>query len=248
MNYKKLKEFIATYIFGKGVIKNPVVLKYQPFILPVISVVFCLLLLGLVTVPQLLGLIQTFGKLDEIKTQQNSLDSKISQLKKIDQEQYKEALETALIALPPEKDVPGALDQVLIMLSGSGLHLDGVTFDNSTDSTVKTENYAIRLSVSGDINQLRAFIEKTKDAPRIIKINSIETSTGPTNVLGATLSVLVFYHPLPTNVNTSSAEIPLVTDSDRKLLEKIQENASTIPTLSQLDMTNIQTGKTDPFN
>lgn len=247
MNIKHLKELINLYLLGNGTLRNPLFLKYQPFILPVISLVFCVILLGLVTVPQTLSLMSAFKTLSELNNQQTELDNKISQLQRINEEEYKTDLETALIALPPEKDVPGAVDQILIILSGSGLHLDGVAFDNSSDATVQTENYAVRLSVTGAMDQLKAFIDKTKNSPRIIKINSIETSTGPDQILGATISLLVFYHPLPTNVATDNPTVPLLTDSDISLLEKIKENASTIPTLSQLDATNIPTGKSDPF-
>lgn len=248
MKSNKITEFINTYFLGKGTIKNPVIQKYQPFVLPVLSVIFCLLLIALVTIPQLLKLLDTFKTLNTITGTQNSLDNKLSALKTINQQDYKTNLDTALIALPSEKDVPGAVDQILIILSGSGLHLDGISFDNSSDKTVPIENYAVRMTVSGDINQLKALFDKTKDSPRIIKINSIETGTGPTNVLAATISLLVFYRPLPASVNTDSPTVPLITDSDIKLLERIKLNASTIPTLSQLDVSAIPTGKSDPFN
>ncbi len=248
MKLSKVTEFINIYILGKGIIKSPVIQKYQPFVLPVLSVVFCLLLLILVTIPQLLKLLETFKTLDGINRTQSVLNTKLSALKTINQEEYNTDLDTALIALPPEKDVPGAVDQILIMLAGSGLHLDGISFDNSSDRTVPIENYAVRMTVSGDINQLKTLFDKTKDSPRIIKINSIETGTGPTNALGATISLLVFYRPLPASVNTDSPTVPLITDSDIKLLERIKLNASTIPTLSQLDVSSIPTGKADPFN
>lgn len=242
-----INNFISTYILGKGTIKNPILLKYQPFILPVISVIFCLLLLTLVTIPQLLNLIKSFQTLTDLNSKQSQLEDKISQLQKINKDSYKTNLETALIALPPEKDVPGAVDQILIMLSGSGLSLDGISFDNSTDSTVQTANYAIKLTISGNNSQFRAFIDRTRTSPRIIKINSIETGLGPSNLLQATISLLVFYQPLPTNISTNNTSVPLTSDNDFKLLERIKDNASTIPTLSQLDITNVPTGKSDPF-
>lgn len=245
----KLKDLINTYLLGKGTIPNPIIAKYQPFVIPTLSAIISILILVLVSIPQLFQLLNSFTTLSEISNKDSQLKSKINQLETINQNLYKDNLNTALIALPAEKDIPGAVDQVLIILSNTGLHLDGMAFSNGGDGGVKTQNFAIKLDINGSKDQLTAFIDKVKIAPRVLKINSIELGSfsQSTGKVQASLNILTFFEPLPSNVSTDNPTVPLLSQEDLKLISDIKANLGTVPILQPSEQSNIKSGKADPF-
>lgn len=248
MIMNKLKEIIILFIQKRNLASNPILAKYQDFILPLASILFTFLILILITIPQLSTLLETYKTLTEVNTKQDEEKGKLARLETINQKVYKDNLNIALIALPAEKDIPGIIDQILIMLSGSGMHLSGINFSNTPDNSSNIPNLQVRLDITGDDEQLRSFLSKAKSSPRVIKINSIQYGkTLQDNKIQASLNILAFYQELPANIASNIPTVPLLSEEDNKLLLEIKQKQVSIPVLSELDSSKVKTGKDDPF-
>jgi Tfp pilus assembly protein PilO len=233
----------------KVLTSNPIYQNYSLIIIPLISILGCIVIAALVTIPQVFKILDTNQKIDETRAEQLFYKTKIANLQRIDTKLYRQNLDTALIALPPDKDIPSAIGDILNLLSGSGLQLLGMSFNQTGQPIGSLENFQTRVDVLGDVNQLKKFIELSQDSSRVLKIDGIEiTSSATSDQIQATFNMLAFYQAIPVSVSVPlNQQVNLLTEADRQVLEKVEvysRNRQVIESTASA----VEVGKADPFN
>lgn len=220
--------------------------KYRLLLVPLIAAISAILISILVTVPQLFKLFNTFNKIAELEETKLFYQKKASELRSIEIRTYRNDLNTALVALPVEKDIPGVMGEILFLLGGSGMTLNGITFSSSPVESEKVEEYTINIEASGTETSLRNFLERVTLAPRLIKLTKIQVDSGTDNKLNVSVAFATFYQTLPTNIGKIDDLVPKINQEDTQILADIETKKIQFPKTTQ-ETSQITTGKINPF-
>lgn len=228
---------------------SPFYLKNRQFLVPGIVLVIAIFVSALITIPQFLKLFETFRKIDELKQRQAFFQNKIATLEGIDQELYRKNLDTALMALPVDKDIPGVTGSLLVALSGSGMSLDGIAFSSPQGESEKIEEYVLKLEVSGKETDLKNFLDRVKVIPRIIKLSSLDIGIGRSGMLSASVGFVTLYQPLPKDIGSVDQVVSELTQLDKQSLADIEAKVKILPNETPVSggATPVS-GKLDPFS
>lgn len=226
--------------------KNEYVEKYKIFIVPLFVLALAVLISVLVTVPQFLKLFETFKTIDELNQKKAFYQQKKMELDNINQEKFRQDLDTALIALPVEKDIPGVMGELLVALGGSGMNLEGITFSSSPVESEQIQEYAITIDASGDETSLRNFLERVTVSPRLIKLTVIEVSKNTGNSISTSITFVTFYQLLPKSIGSVDDKLPKITEVDTQVLADIAQKVKAFPKISS-QASGSAVGKLDPF-
>lgn len=243
-SFKALKLRISTM----PIFQSPLFIKYNRLIIPGIVLIIAIFILTLVTIPQVFKLIETFRTIDELNTKKVFYQKKIADLESLDLEKYRKDLETSLVALPVDRDIPGVTGELLVALSGSGMSLSGIAFSSASPESDKVQEYSLKLEVSGSEDSLKNFFERVKISPRIIKIVSLDISQGKTQTLNASLGFVTLYQALPQHIGSVDADIPTISSADSQTLVDIAAKIRTLPQVTETEASTSAVGKSDPFS
>lgn len=230
------------------IFSHPLYLRYSNFVVPIVVLIIGLVIVGLITVPQIFKLFETFQKINELSEKKAFLENKIDTLSGINLDLYRKNLDTALVALPVDEDVPGVLGEVLVALSGSGMTLDGISFaGTSAPQGGEVGEYSLRMDISGSEDALKQFLERTKEIPRIVKMVGIEV-TAKQGKMSAGVNLVTIYQRLPEHIGTVDEPVPTITEDDNKVLAEIEAKAKALPqNISTTNVSGSGQGKTNPF-
>lgn len=224
--------------------------KYKIIILPVLAIFICLILIVLVIFPHIFALSGTSKLLENTKNKHNALTKKLETLSQTDKTIYQDNVQATLVAMPQEKDIPGAVSQLLFLVGSSNLQLDEINLISAglnVKPSGESESYQIGLGVTGDIDSLLGFMLKIKTIPRVMKITKLEVFGGrASNNVQATISLAVFFKAMPVNIGSIEQPIIPLTSSELERLSKIKSYKKVIPVIIPEDVTGTK-GKTDPF-
>lgn len=223
--------------------------KYQNLIVPVVAIVIGLVVLGLVIVPQGLKIPETNKQIDEVRKNINALNLKIGQLNGINLNQYKDDLNSSLVALPEEKDIPGAMTLVFNLLKNNGLTLNGISFGSEAPAAT-TSLFTIKVDVTGSKDSLTSFINQLKESPRVIKVDTLATSaTASDTSMQILIGLNTFFQPIPkTQELAIDKPVELPTQQNKDTLTTIKDyQARNGNLIIEATASGVQLGKPDPF-
>ncbi len=223
-------------------------LKHSRLIIPGIVLVIAILILSLVTIPQFLKLFDTFKTIGELEQKKLFYQRKVSELENLNLPKLRQDLETALVALPVDKDIPGVTGELLVALSGSGTSLSGITFSSAAPESEKVQEYTLRIDISGTEDNLKNFLERVKVSPRLIKLSSIDVGKGSGGNLSASIGFVTLYQLLPQNIGSVDEDVPQITQPDLQVLSDIEAKVRALPRVSQEEASSSATGKLNPFS
>lgn len=239
----QLKERITSHPF----FTSPFYLQHRHFIMPGIVLVVALLVSGLVTVPQVFRIFENIRTINELNQKKTFFKVKNATLAGIDLELYRKNLDTALLALPVDKDIPGVTGELLVALSSSGMTLDAISFAGSEADENIVQEYSLKFDVKGQESNLENFLERVKLTPRIIKMTTIDVSKSKSNIVTASINFVTLYQELPENIGSIDDQVPEITADDNKLLAEIREKVESIPQVSVQAGATPVSGKLNPF-
>lgn len=220
--------------------------KYRVLLVPIIVVITAIVIVVLVTIPQLYNLFNTFKTINELKQKKLFYQNKAAELAEIKIQDFRNDLDTSLVALPVEKDIPGVMGELLVSLGGSGMTLNGITFSSSPPESEKVEEYTVTIDATGTDVSLGNFLERVTLAPRVIKLTTIQVSSGGTANLNASITFATFYQTLPSNIGKIDDKLPKINQEDTQILADIKTKQRMFPKVApQTSQTTI--GKLDPF-
>lgn len=207
-------------------IDNPIFAKSRNFLIPAFSFLICLILIIFVIIPQIQEYLNYRVEEQGLKERILQLTQKKQTLDSIDVELYKSNLEVALNILPSDKDIPGAVGDLLILLSVNRLRL--VTVSLGGDKTLyNSKALLVKIETNGDPRSINNFLTSTGDSIRLMRVGRIETSSGTDNTISASFDVAAFYEPIPTVSSTLDAKVNLPTEEDLELIKKAQAEFET---------------------
>lgn len=200
---------------------NPLLVKYRNFLIPVISFLVCLVLIIFIIIPQIQDYLNSRTEEQSLKERILQLTQKKQILDSIDVGLYKANLEVALSILPSDKDIPGAVGDLLILLSANRLKLVNVSLDGDK-VLYNSKALVVKIDTSGDPQAINNFLTSTGDSIRLMRVGRIETSSGTSNAISASFDIAAFYEPIPTVSSALDAKVNLPTDQDLELIKKVQ--------------------------
>lgn len=244
MNFKILKDQLVS----SGILTNPLYIRYKQYLVPAIVLIIATLITVLVTVPQFLRLFETFKRINDLTEQREFYRTKVAELEQIDQETFQEDLDTALLALPVEKNITGVAGELLAALSGSGMSLDGISFSNSPPESQKVEEFGLKVDVTGTEEQLKNFLERVKLTPRMIKMTSLEVGKARDTRISAGVGFVTLYQQLPSNIGAVDEPVPVISQESLEVLANIKSRALSLPSIdSSSGAGGGNFGKLNPF-
>lgn len=224
--------------------------KYRTVILwSISSLLLSGILILLVILPQLVVIRQNDQLIQSNQKKIASFKAKIKDLKSFDRKEYEEDLTTTLVALPPEKDLPAALDQVQILLAKNRLQLASIAFDSSPtlgNVSSAAQAYQIKIGVSGDPQSFKNFVEDIKTAPKIMKLSGLTITIGQGGASQENLVLTAYFQPPPSSLGTIDQNIDLLSGKDKDLINTLSTNAASIPIISSSQVSG-QRGRPNPF-
>lgn len=241
----KLIDDIKEKVQGSPLLNSPLFLRNKHLVVPGVVLILSLLILGLVTLPQFFKLFDTYKQINELSAKRSFFQEKTAKLENLDVDLYRKNLDTALIALPVDKDIPGVTGELLVALSGSGMTLEAITYAGGASDPTKISEYTLRLDITGKEADLKNFLGRVKLLPRIVKMVSLDAGKSK-GMFSVSVSFVTLYQPLPENIGTVEEKIPEITDEDAKVLADIRTKADALPQTTG-GGTSTGVGKLNPF-
>ncbi len=225
--------------------------KYQNLLFPVMAILIGLVVLGLVIIPQGLKIPETNSQIDQIRKNVNSLNQKITQLNGVNLDQYKQDLNSSLMALPEDKDIPGAMILVLNLLKNNSITLNGISFSGQEIVAGGSNQLLVKLDVAGSKDSLTNLIDQLKHSPRVMKVETLTTTTSASSTAMQILIGLdTFYQPIPKSQALDlDKPVELPSEKNRQTLQTIKEYQaqSLALTAEASSSASVPLGKVDPF-
>ncbi len=235
MDLKELKE-------------NPLVVKYKPFLLPIFVGVICIFLIVFLLIPQMINYFNIQKTINNNESRLRALNSKIEALKKVNLEDYKSKINTALGAVPSDKEIPSALGQILFLVNSSSLKLEAMNISSAVVPVGSLNTFTIKIEVTGDLDGVKDLIEKVKVSPRIMKISSLELNQSPNTKLRAGLVFNIYFQQQAAGIGAVDKPVSLLTSKDEEILAVLNTYARTVPVTTDVEQAAGPRGKDDPFN
>lgn len=231
----------------KKILEHPLVLKYRIYALPVLSIIFSLALLILVVIPQISASQKTSEEINTLNQKNTNLQKKLADLNSIDDSLYTDYLTSAKLALPVEKDISGAIGQVLYLIKSEQLTLNSIGFSTPKEEN-KTQSFQIRVELEGNMNNFKNFINKTASNPRILKVTSLEVSGSKRlDKVQVSLTLTTYFQDEPKALGDVEQALPIPAAKDFEYLATVKANSLLIPVINTNEIVGDK-GKADPFN
>lgn len=221
--------------------------RVKLYLLPILVGISSVVVVVLVLIPQL---VVYFGQRGKIEKEQNLaavLEAKALELEKLDDRVYAAGLQTVLKILPTDQDIPQALVITSELAKRNSLELEEMKFfspiTSSETEAGKGGSLQLSLALSGPLPLIKNFLADVQNAPRLIKINSLEG--GPKrggNVYEMTVVVSFFHEPTPSSLGSLDAPLQGFDDQDQKILAKLRERVTAFGAiLTSLPTTGLET-------
>ena len=208
-----------------------------------------LLLIFLLFTTVIKGRIQVIGQTKrEIGKEREKLAvlvNKQTKLSALNKEDLKRNFILAEQSLPSSRDTASFLAQIERIGMETGVLVDGVQMEGgeiATESGKKTvvskktpKNwFKAKVTLKGAVESIKNFLERIFNSRRIVNIVRVQLSAPLTQVatpsaMTATLTVEVFFKPLPKDMGPVEKPLPTITEKEREVFQKI----SSLPFLSE---------------
>lgn len=226
--------------------------QYEYFLWPAISAAVSILILGLVIIPQILSYLTTTEEINLTTDSILALEAKASQLQQLNEEKYKKDLGVIFRVLPIDSNVPAAVADIQAVIRQSNLSYKGVNYLGSSE---KDKNkFILTFQGSGNLNNLRSFINNLKKSSGVYQIESLNVSFKKERLTyDFNIPISVFYESITHVKLEPNSPAPKLSEAEESKLAEIsrlvpESVASSSQTQSQTPATApVPQGKSDPF-
>lgn len=200
--------------------------RYKRYVIPVIVLVVCVFLFLEVNIPQL----QNFLAIrQEVQTNQAKLDAlraNLYQVSKINDQDLDTSLKLASTALPSNKDFFTMINALSNAAINSGVSLGDYSLQvgdlSGNDAANNTLN--IKVTVSGDINNIKNFIIEAKKQLPLIDVSDLKLTNNTTN-----MTLVFFYKPFSHTAFDDSKIIQPISSQEQNLLNRLNTSFEQAP-------------------
>lgn len=194
--------------------------RYKHIIWPLFAGLASIVILSLVIIPQMLGYLDTRGKIITLSQRSSTLLAKASELQTVDKGVTQSDLKTVFTVLPTDQDAPQAMTILQGQIAKSGLVLKHTNFVPSGQQN--KDSYQFNVVVNGPIAALRNLLINLEDSPRIFQVESMNIKFQKQDqTLEAEIPVSVFYKGAPSTIGAIDKPVQKITDEERKTLVKL---------------------------
>ncbi len=225
-------------------------LKYKLLIWPVLTGLSSLVILSLVVIPQILGYIETRGKINDIESRSDKMEVKAKGLEGIDPSVSSENLKVAFTVLPADRNVPSAVSILQALITQSGLTLKNTSYSSVAKGTSK-DSFMLNVTVIGQINNVRRFLIGLKDAGRVFQVESINVRFQKSgSLVEAEIPITVFFSSGKAAAGASDQEAPKLSEKDEQLLSNLSNivrSPLNLAASGESTTSSVPIGKANPF-
>lgn len=221
---------------------------YKFYIYPVIIAISCLILIILVIFPQLSNFFSGQNTEKDLNKRIKILGIKAAALEKFDEKDLRLKVNYLLAALPTEKDYVSILSILQNICSEFGFTISQFS-PGGNDSKSEAQSYTVQLNIDGPKALLPSLLKEIEGVNRVMKIDSIDLSQAKdSRSLGVNLSIQVFFAPAPSTFGNVESEIPVLSDKDEELINKLSKAGSiVVPNTINQPLVTGPIGKSNPF-
>lgn len=220
--------------------------KYQLIIFPILVAISSIILIVLMIYPQITRLLTNEQSLREIRHNLQFLEVKAQDLESLDEVDLTTRVSVSLAALPADKDFVQAVGAIQQLVQRSGFELISLQLGSSKESS-GVLGFAIKIEISGPKITLGQLLTSIETSQRVMKVSSIEvTATRSGDLINASLTIDVFYSPVPSTIGAINAPLPKLTSEEEELIITL---SSAIPSAPAPPTTFVPQprGKANPF-
>lgn len=191
----------------------------------------------------------------------DALNKKVSILQSADEDMLRSNLQALLIAVPSDKSLSTLLGTVDGLSAKTGVSVGTLSLTRpgslatvsatrltADERAVGSNILPFSLSVSGTLDQVKAFLSAAVSVRRLFRIRSFDIVFANTNVITANLSMDAFYSPLPSTIGTVRTPISALSATDTEFIAKITAMQQFAQPSAVLPAAAAGAGKPDPFS
>lgn len=218
---------------------------YKLYIFPAIIILSGLILIIFIIYPQANKFIADQKVEQELLKKSSFLEDKAKILESYDQNDLRVNVGHALAAYPTERDFSNVFGLLQNLTSQSGYSLIAITLGGGSGKSGDSQTFLLKLEVIGSLSSTKNLISTLEDSPRIMRMNSMETTVGiDPNLVSTFLNLDVLYSSIPEVFGSIDSPLPELSQKDEELLARLAKAApQTQPQTIQLG----PRGKANPF-
>lgn len=200
---------------------------YRLFIFPAGVALSGLILIGFVIYPQFSKLLSNSQVEGDLKTKSQFLQAKAQELENYDERDLNQKVGYVLTAYPREADFASIVGLMQNLANRSGFTITTLSF-SAPAGDKSGSSFRVNMEAAGSNELVPALVTEIENSPRIMKVNSLELTSGASGRIS--MSLEVYYSNLPNTFGNADSPLPKFSAEDDELIAKL---ASSIPPQSQ---------------
>lgn len=200
--------------------------RYKDYLVPSVIIFVCIIVFFQFNLPQIQDTISLYNHVSDTSSRINIINSNINFASKLDDTTITKDLQTAVKALPQEKDFAGMLDAVSNAAVSSAVVLGDYSVSVGDVSGVAAQNTSstlqIALSITGGIQDIERFLLSLKDQLPISNIIEVRIDNG----VNSRVTLEFYYKPFPKIDFVPSVPLTDLSQKDKDLLNKYSSIAT----------------------
>lgn len=229
--------------------------RWRLFVLPLVVIIFCLLALAMVVLPQFKKVTDLNQQLKIEREKLVALGAKLADLEGIDEMVLGERVSFSLSALPKNKDVMKTISLFNGLAQLTQTQIDSlevspgeIATESPTMVDPDLENLTFRLKFSGENSQqLVDFLNQIEQSLPLMNITTFRLNTAG-DFSPSQLTVVSYFSSIPSSLDTIDAPLKKVAKEDELILDSIKDYKKYQIVLMEVpEATGTSSVRTDPF-
>lgn len=223
---------------------------YQTYNIYIFSgVIFfsCIILIVYVIYPQITKLLSNQKIEREVLKRIDFLEVKAQALEGYQSEDLSSKVKFALVSYPADKDFASIIGIIQNLSASSGFNIVILDLSTSSQGTGANLSYNIKLEAIGPVKRMQGFLDNIEKFPRLIRVNSIQTSNSSGDSITISLSLDILYSPVGEDFGSVDSPIPDLTEREKELLAKLPGLAPSLTSGLSSTSSALPRGKSNPF-
>lgn len=216
--------------------------EYRLYIFPLIVALSSLILIVLVIYPQTVKLVSNQKVREEFFNKSQILAAKAQALESVDDADLNRKVSFVLSSYPQDKDFVSVMALLQNLATQAGFSTLSMSLGGASE-----QSYNIRMEILGLNTQLPILLTSIEGSYRLMKVSSIETTSGRDQGATITLSVDMLYSPAPHTFGSIDSPLPALSEQDEEVIEKLAAAAPREEVSSEDTFQLGPRGKANPF-
>ncbi len=152
----------------------------------------------------------------------------------------------ALNLYPSDSDISSVVGVLQEVSKKNGFNIESLHLSGGTQATkLSASEFNIKLDLMGPKIFLKDLITNIENAPRIMKIESLDISNTKTgDNVNISLTVRAYFQPLPNSFGGLETPLPSISEKEEAILATLAKVNQVSPATQ---FTSVQRGKSNPF-